>query len=177
VLVHGLMISSLYMIPLAECLAGYGEVHAVDLPGFGRSEGPRHAPSIPKLAEALVDWLAASDIAECHLIANSMGCQVCADLAARFPERVASLTLTGPTIDPAAHSVPRQALRLVGELLREPPRQLQRQTLPLIMPPVKACPNVLLCCHAGADPGSLTRKRRNAAFFITSSFLCHAAER
>lgn len=122
VLVHGLMISSLYMIPLAECLAECGEVHAVDLPGFGRSEGPRQAPSVPAMAEALVHWLEASGIAECHLIANSMGCQVCADLASRFPDRVASLTLIGPTIDPAARSILWQSVRLAGELLREPLR-------------------------------------------------------
>src|SRR3954469_7413433 len=39
-MLHGLVISSLYMIPLAEVIAGAGhEVHALDLPGFGRSEG------------------------------------------------------------------------------------------------------------------------------------------
>src|SRR5436190_11663678 len=57
VLVHGLVISSLYMIPLTECLARTGEVHAVDLPGFGRSKGPQCAPSIPEMAEFLVAWL------------------------------------------------------------------------------------------------------------------------
>ncbi len=40
VLIHGLVISSLYMIPLAERIAQEHPVHALDLPGFGRSESP-----------------------------------------------------------------------------------------------------------------------------------------
>lgn len=122
VLIHGLIISSLYMIPLAECLAETAEVHALDLPGFGRSEGPVRALSVPAFAEALARWLDAAGIERCHLVANSLGCQICADFAARFPRRVATLTLIGPTIDPAAHTIPRQALRLAAELLREPVR-------------------------------------------------------
>jgi pimeloyl-ACP methyl ester carboxylesterase len=122
VLIHGLMISSLYMIPLAESLARRAEVHALDLPGFGRSPGPWISRSIPGMADVVIHWLDASGIQRCHLVANSLGCQVAADLAARHPERVASVTLTGPTIDSAAHSLPRQAARLATELLREPPR-------------------------------------------------------
>jgi len=122
VLIHGLIISSLYMIPLAECLAKTAEVHALDLPGFGRSEGSARAPSVPASAEALAQWLDAAGIERCHLVANSLGCQICVDFAARFPRRVATLTLIGPTIDPAAHAIPRQALRLAAELLHEPVR-------------------------------------------------------
>jgi 2-hydroxy-6-oxonona-2,4-dienedioate hydrolase len=132
VLVHGLIISSLYMIPLAECLAETAEVHAVDLPGFGRSEGPSPAASVGQLAELLVAWLDAEQIERCHVVANSLGCQVCADLATRVPDRVATLTLIGPTVDPAAHSIPRQIMRLMVDLLRDPPRLLLNQIVDVL---------------------------------------------
>jgi pimeloyl-ACP methyl ester carboxylesterase len=39
VLLHGLGVSSRYMLPLARELAPHFRVYAVDLPGFGRSSG------------------------------------------------------------------------------------------------------------------------------------------
>ena len=52
-LLHGLVISSLYFIPLAEVIAAAGrEVHAIDLPGIGRSEGPQEVLSVAELAAA-----------------------------------------------------------------------------------------------------------------------------
>lgn len=122
VLVHGLVISSLYMLPLAECLTLDHEVHAVDLPGFGRSEAPAGALTIPQLAEALTSWLAASGIDRCHLVANSLGCQIAAHVAARAAPRIASLTLIGATIDPAAPHVLSQFWRLLWDAFHEPPR-------------------------------------------------------
>ncbi len=122
VLVHGLVISSLYMIPLAECLARRHSVHAVDLPGFGRSAGPARTLSVPELAEALLAWLAESGIGRCHLVANSLGCQIAAHVAVQAPERVASLVLIGPTLDPRAFALALQTWRLLRDALREPPR-------------------------------------------------------
>ena len=40
VLVHGLVVSSRYMLPVAEQLAPYYRVYAPDLPGFGKSAKP-----------------------------------------------------------------------------------------------------------------------------------------
>jgi len=54
------------------------------------------------------------------LVANSFGCQVVADFAARRPERVARLVLVGPTIDRRARSLGRQAARLALDSVREP---------------------------------------------------------
>lgn len=122
VLVHGLVISSLYMIPLAERIAEEHEVHALDLPGFGRSEGPREVLTIPELAEWVIAWMAAMGIHQCHLVANSLGCEICAQVAVDAPERVATLTLIGPTIDPKAHSFGVQVARLLRDSPREPLR-------------------------------------------------------
>jgi pimeloyl-ACP methyl ester carboxylesterase len=122
VLVHGLVISSLYMIPLAECLALRHSVHAVDLPGFGRSEGPAQTLSIPQLADSVIGWMAEVGIERCHLVANSLGCEIAAHVAVKATERVASMTLIGPTLDPHAFAVTTQTLRLLQDAMHEPPR-------------------------------------------------------
>jgi pimeloyl-ACP methyl ester carboxylesterase len=119
VLVHGLIISSLAMIPLAEVLAEEHEVHALDLPGFGRSQGPSHALSMPELAGAIVDWMSAAGLERCHLVGHSLGCQIAAHVGANSPERLASLTLIAPTIDADAHDIVIQALRLLADLPHE----------------------------------------------------------
>lgn len=122
VFVHGLVISSLYMIPLAAELAAQSPVHALDLPGFGRSAAPAEILSIPQLAEAVSAWLAAAQIARCHLVANSLGCEVAAHVAQREPGSIATLTLIGPTIDPHAHAFVVQFFRLLRDAFREPAR-------------------------------------------------------
>jgi pimeloyl-ACP methyl ester carboxylesterase len=122
VLLHGLVISSLYMIPLAEYLAVDREVHALDLPGFGRSEKPCKILSIPELGEAVLQWLRATGIHRCHLVANSMGCQIAAHVAVNAPDLVLTLTFVGATVDPSAHSLPRQVFRLLRDAAREPAR-------------------------------------------------------
>ncbi|MDQ6655766.1 MAG: alpha/beta hydrolase, partial [Verrucomicrobiota bacterium] len=81
-LLHGLVISSLYFIPLAEVIAAAGcEVHALDLPGFGRSEGPHEVLSVAQMAEWAIEWLAARGIPRCHIIGNSLGCEIAAYVA------------------------------------------------------------------------------------------------
>lgn len=120
VLIHGLVISSLYMIPLAECLARRHEVHALDLPGFGRSEAPVRGLSIPELADAVIGWLDEMRLPRCHLVANSMGCEVAAHVAVKAPGRVVSMILVGPTLDPHAFAVVTQTLRLMRDALSEP---------------------------------------------------------
>ena len=120
VLVHGLVISSLYMIPLAELIAEEQVVHALDLPGFGRSDGPPEVLTIPELADWVIAWMSAMGIHQCHLVANSLGCEICAQIAVDAPERVPTLTLIGPTIDPKAHAFGVQVARLLRDSLREP---------------------------------------------------------
>jgi pimeloyl-ACP methyl ester carboxylesterase len=120
-LIHGMVISSLYMIPLAERLADLGyEVHAIDLPGYGRSEKPRAPLGVPALADCAAAWIEAQGGGEWHLVGNSMGCQVVADVAARYAHAVDTLTLIGMTVDPAAPTLFRQALRLMRDMPREP---------------------------------------------------------
>lgn len=120
VLVHGLVVSSRYMIPLAEVLASEFHIYAPDLPGFGDSDKRSRALSIAALADALAAWMAACGIERAILVANSFGCQMLAELGLRYPQRVDGLVLQGPTVDANARTVRQQLLRIWLNGQREP---------------------------------------------------------
>jgi pimeloyl-ACP methyl ester carboxylesterase len=121
VLVPGLVISSRYMLPLGDRLAQRRTVFAVDLPGFGRSEpAANEAIGMAEFAHALARWMQTLGIARCHLIANSMGCQIAAHFAADFPEVVSTATFIGATIDPRNHCFPTQFGALLHDAFHEP---------------------------------------------------------
>lgn len=53
ILVHGLVVSSSYMMPTAELLATDYRVYAPDFPRYGKSDKPKHTLELPELADAL----------------------------------------------------------------------------------------------------------------------------
>ncbi len=120
VLVHGLGVSSRYMMPTAERLSNHARVFAPDLPGFGRSRRPRRALSIPELADALAAWMKANELEQAILIGNSLGAQIIVDFAVRYPQHIEQAVLIAPTIDPRARQFMRQVARLLLDALREP---------------------------------------------------------
>ena len=128
VLVHGLGVSSRYMIPTAARLAPHGPVYAPDLPGFGRSAPPPVPMTVPHLAGALLAWMDAMGLDHPVLLGNSVGCQVIAALAAYHPGRASHLVLVGPTFDPSGGGAIRQLLRVVADSPHEP-RSLGRIVL------------------------------------------------
>ena len=81
VLVHGLVISSRYMVPTAVRLAPLCRIYAVDLPGYGLSEKPHTILGLTQLANALAEWLDLERIPKSSFVANSFGCQVLAEFA------------------------------------------------------------------------------------------------
>ncbi|MEM5436087.1 alpha/beta hydrolase [Paraburkholderia diazotrophica] len=115
VLVHGLVISSRYMEPLASALGRHFRVLAPDLPGFGESRlidgSHMRTLSLAQLADALRDWLRALGIERAAFVGNSFGCQIITDLACRHPDVVDRLVLQGPTTDPAARTLIQQVYR------------------------------------------------------------------
>ncbi len=120
VLVHGLVVSGRYMVPTLERLAPFHRVYAPDLPGFGQSEKPSRVLDVAGLSEFLAAWMRAVGLEGAALVGNSFGCQLIADLAVRCPGLVGRAVLQGPTMDPAARSVPRQIGRLLLDAPREP---------------------------------------------------------
>jgi 2-hydroxy-6-oxonona-2,4-dienedioate hydrolase len=124
VLVHGLVVSSRYMIPTARKLAPHHEVYVPDLPGFGRSGKPPSVLDVAGLSDSLAAWMETVGLPSAVLVGNSVGCQVVADLVLRHPERVERAVLQGPTMDPEARTALRQAARLALDGTREPPSLL-----------------------------------------------------
>lgn len=121
VLVHGFVVSSRYMVPAMRELAPYCRVHAPDLPGWGESTKPGRALSLTELADVLAHWVQEMGLGRPVFLGNSFGCQVIAELAVRHPDVPSGLILVGPTVDPSARSIFRQAARLALDLPRERP--------------------------------------------------------
>lgn len=121
VLVHGLVISSLYMVPTAVRLAHYFPVLAPDLPGFGKSSKPGHVLRIAELADSLAAWLRALGLKQVVLVGNSLGCQIIAEFATRHSHFIQSAVLAGPTMDAGARSAHRQIGRWLRDWTRERP--------------------------------------------------------
>jgi 2-hydroxy-6-oxonona-2,4-dienedioate hydrolase len=124
VLLHGLGVSSRYFVPFARILADRWRVVAVDLPGWDGSDRPPSVLDIPGLARELGAWLDAEKLERVHIVANSLGCQIAVDLAAREPERFERIVLIGPTVDPRYRTPLRHAPRFLVDAVREPPSLL-----------------------------------------------------
>ena len=73
------------------------KLHAVDLPGHGRSEG-----SVIDSIEGMADWvISVLDVTgqdKTIIVGHSMGSLVAFDLAARYPDRVDTLVMVGTSI-------------------------------------------------------------------------------
>jgi 2-hydroxy-6-oxonona-2,4-dienedioate hydrolase len=100
VLVHGLALSSRYMLPTAVELASTHQVFLPDFPGFGESEKPARVLDVPALGDSLAAWMEAAGLEQAFLLGNSFACQIIAEVAARYPEKVAAAVLQGPTTPP-----------------------------------------------------------------------------
>jgi 2-hydroxy-6-oxonona-2,4-dienedioate hydrolase len=121
VLVHGLVVSSRYLVPTARLLADHCNVAMPDLPGWGRSGAAGRALSIPELADVLAEWMRVTGRRRAVLLGNSMGCQIIVDVAARYPQLVAGLVLVGPTVQPEGRNPVVSALRQLRLMFRESP--------------------------------------------------------
>jgi 2-hydroxy-6-oxonona-2,4-dienedioate hydrolase len=121
VLVHGLSMSGRYLLPTGRALAAARRVYIPDLPGFGRSEKPAYALTIPELADVLAAWMTTAGLEQAAFLGNSFGCQVIVELALRHPERIRQAILVGPSVDPAGRCALQQITRLfLDGLLFEP---------------------------------------------------------
>lgn len=100
VLVHGMVVASNGTLPLGRALAKRGcSVHIPDLPGFGRSDKPRHALDVVGLANALGRWMDEAGLQGADVIGNSFGTQVAGALCASRDHIASRLALLSPTID------------------------------------------------------------------------------
>lgn len=121
VLVHGLVISSLYMVPTAVRLAPYFPVLAPALPGFGRSQKPVRTLQIFELADALAEWLEVLGLERAVLVGNSLGCQIICEMVYRHRTPILAAVLAGPTMDRHARTAPQQIGRWLADWTLEQP--------------------------------------------------------
>jgi pimeloyl-ACP methyl ester carboxylesterase len=111
VLVHGVIVSSRYLMPLGDELAADFPVLVPDLPGYGLSDPPPSPPTLADLADAIAASARAAGHQRVALVGNSFGAQIAIEAALRHPDLVERLVLIDLTTEPTARSLPRQYLR------------------------------------------------------------------
>lgn len=134
VLVPGIGVSSNYFERLAAHLNDYGPVHALDLPGFGGVPHPRsRRMSIRDYADLVGEVIDELELVDPVLVGHSMGTQVVADLASRYPDGfegaerrgagpLSSIVLLGPVLSPDQRTLRQASTSFVESARKEPPR-------------------------------------------------------
>jgi pimeloyl-ACP methyl ester carboxylesterase len=122
--VHGFGISGTYLEPTAALLAARYRTFVPDLPGMGRSMRPRNGLDLPGLAHALMDYCDTVGVQRPILVGNSLGCPIIIEVAASYPERMASAVLVSPAGGPNNQPIGRAFRQMAQDGLREPPAML-----------------------------------------------------
>lgn len=121
VLIHGIGMSHRYFRRLGAVLAAYGDVHLIDLPGYGWTRRPEHASTNEATAGLIGRLLDEAGASSCVLVGHSMGVQSATELAIKRPDLVSHLILIGAAIDVDHRTVRQQGLRLgVNSILEKP---------------------------------------------------------
>ncbi len=118
--VHGFGISGTYMTPTAARLAPFYRTFVPDLPGFGRSQHPRHPLGIPALADAVARFMDHVGLDKATLLGNSLGCPITAAFAAQHGDRLDRAILVSPAGGPHNRPIVKGVAQLALAGLREP---------------------------------------------------------
>ncbi|MCC5948790.1 MAG: alpha/beta fold hydrolase [Nitriliruptoraceae bacterium] len=100
-LLHGLGASKVSFLPTLDALSDRYEVHALDLPGYGRSSKPLPTGrrySMAWFADVVHGYLVANRLGDAHLVGNSMGARIALELALHRPRSVRSVTGLAPAV-------------------------------------------------------------------------------
>jgi 3-oxoadipate enol-lactonase len=116
VMLHGLGGTSNSFQAMVPALAGFRLVRP-DLPGAGRSPTPAQAISVGLLVEAVAHAADHLGVNRAHVVGHSFGTLIAQHVAARHPDRVASLTLFGPILEP--QDAARERLRARAAIARQ----------------------------------------------------------
>ncbi len=126
VVVHGLVVASRYMMPVAERLTPF-RVFVPDFPGYGDSDKPLHVLNLPELAEMLRAWMDKLGLQRPSMLGVSFGSQIIAEFAVRYPNRIDRAVLGAPTFDRHARSLQQQLWRFFLNARLENPTELPIQ--------------------------------------------------
>ncbi len=96
ILLHGFGGDTETWINIRVALEGRHRVIAFDLPGHGRAAGWPEIGNARISSRAVLQSLEAMDLSRVHLVGQSMGGATAFLVAAKAPERIASLTLIAP---------------------------------------------------------------------------------
>lgn len=119
--IHGFAISGSYLLPTAALLTDEFDTYVPDLPGYGRSPGPRKPLGIVALADAIAAFMDSVGLDKAALVANSMGCPVVGRFMQRHPDRVTCAVLVSPAGGLHNRPIGRGLAQLAVDGLREPP--------------------------------------------------------
>ncbi|GAA3718299.1 hypothetical protein GCM10022204_42840 [Microlunatus aurantiacus] len=129
VLVPGIGVSSNYFERLAGLLNEYGPVHALDLPGFGGVPHPKsRRMTISEYADLVGTVIDELELDDPIVVGHSMGTQVVAELASRYPagfaghKALSTVILLGPVLYPAERHLGVAGRRFLQAARKEPPR-------------------------------------------------------
>jgi pimeloyl-ACP methyl ester carboxylesterase len=118
-----------YLMPLVRELGQRGiRTTLLDLPGFGRGDGPGSAPTIMDVADAVVRWCSGLAMDEnLILFGHSTGSQAALLAAVRMQggRPPAALVLAGPTVAPNQRSLPRLMATAPMAYRRDSPAELR----------------------------------------------------
>jgi pimeloyl-ACP methyl ester carboxylesterase len=121
VLVHGIGVSARSYGPTAVALAAHGDVHLLDLPGYGHSPRPSRDLAVADHAAIVAEYVDRMELDHPVIVGHSMGTQVVAEMAALFPDHTDHIVLIAPVVVPAARSIAKAGLLLLKNAFREPP--------------------------------------------------------
>ncbi|AVT32515.1 alpha/beta hydrolase [Plantactinospora sp. BC1] len=146
--VHGLGGSAQNWTDLAGLLADRLDGHAIDLPGFGRSD-PARKYTIPAFADRVIRYIEHSGRGPVHLFGNSLGGAVSVRVAGLRPDLIRTLTLVSPAMP---FLDPRRSLqgRLVP-LLAVPGAERFASRWLTQLPPEEMARQVMEACVADTD--------------------------
>jgi pimeloyl-ACP methyl ester carboxylesterase len=95
IFVHGSGLTHMCWVLQTRSFAFHGyTVLALDLPGHGLSGG-KSLQSIEEMADWISDVMDAVNVKEASLVGHSQGCLVSLECAARYPEKIKTLSLMG----------------------------------------------------------------------------------
>lgn len=95
IFIHGSGLTHMCWVLQTRSFAFHGySVLALDLPGHGLSRG-KSLQSIEAMADWISEVMDAVDVKESSLVAHSQGCLVAIECAARYPNKIKTLSLMG----------------------------------------------------------------------------------